>query len=677
MVWLSEICRGDDFTCGDQVREACLEEERRCRCEKYSWHGSSSRLFSETFESLAAGDLALEDWLRENSELFPCCLNCQEAEEQFETLVNSVGLALVIFGITGVLVFSILLLLPRRIPRLTPADLRYFEAPELLAKRDGAELHEKIPRHMWCVSLEDVRQFRRLVMHAVARGQIQPTENDNFEASDLVIGPSVYTVTEQFVKPLTAAAGKMSWALLRNPEGLRCDLFVTHAWAEGVYEFIDKVERSWPRGAKAAYVCFLSNPQNLDISSLLTSPSASPFALALESASTMLVIPNERVSLYTRLWCVYEAYLAFTCSKNIRTAEGLRGEERLCIMRIGCWFIAALGGLMLLRIRGIYVTDELRMLTYLVIVCFFVALSPPRLSEPVKKLSVVLCCLLMAESSWLPFIGTYPWPPWGSMFYTLCILVACCCVEFDRLRTSDAFHRSRLLRKGYSGKLTDAQCSSSADKEKIYQEILDSGKGKEVEDAVNALLRMNVVTPELLKTLSLAGQLGDVSYARWSLSALGTFQWAFSPVILTLMSDDEEFSMVHGILLVQVTLWLAMFACFPPERKTFASTTMSLWLFVIPFIGSMQLADLALLSACVGPVFLVVSLAGPGRVAEAPCLGVVLVQFLVGDWYACFRRLKPKSPSPSGETSVAGEPDKSARATWKVGDPNEEPRLSL
>ena len=117
------------------------------------------RLFSETFESLAAGDLALEDWLRENSELFPCCLNCQEAEEQFETLVNYVGLALVIFGITGVLVFSILLLLPRRIPRLTPADLRYFEAPELLAKRDGAELHEKIPRHMWCVSLEAWRCF--------------------------------------------------------------------------------------------------------------------------------------------------------------------------------------------------------------------------------------------------------------------------------------------------------------------------------------------------------------------------------------------------------------------------------------------------------------------------------------------------------------------------------------
>ena len=30
------------------MREACLEEERRCRCEKYSWHGSSSRPGAET-----------------------------------------------------------------------------------------------------------------------------------------------------------------------------------------------------------------------------------------------------------------------------------------------------------------------------------------------------------------------------------------------------------------------------------------------------------------------------------------------------------------------------------------------------------------------------------------------------------------------------------------------------
>ena len=35
-----------------------------------------------------------------------------------------------------------------------------------------------------------------------------------------------------------------------NPEGLQCDIFVTHAWAEGVFEFVDKVLRAWPAGNK-------------------------------------------------------------------------------------------------------------------------------------------------------------------------------------------------------------------------------------------------------------------------------------------------------------------------------------------------------------------------------------------------------------------------------------------
>ena len=40
-------------------------------------------------------------------------------------------------------------------------------------------------------------------------------------------------VNESYIKPVTAAAGKMSWALLMNPEGLDADLFITHAWQAG------------------------------------------------------------------------------------------------------------------------------------------------------------------------------------------------------------------------------------------------------------------------------------------------------------------------------------------------------------------------------------------------------------------------------------------------------------
>ena len=51
----------------------------------------------------------------------------------------------------------------------------------------------------------------------------------------------MYTVTEQYIKPVTAAAGDVSWALMKHPQGLPCDVFITHAWSEGIFEFVDKV----------------------------------------------------------------------------------------------------------------------------------------------------------------------------------------------------------------------------------------------------------------------------------------------------------------------------------------------------------------------------------------------------------------------------------------------------
>lgn len=67
-------------------------------------------------------------------------------------------------------------------------------------------------------------------------------------------------------------------------------------------------------------MCFLFNPQNLDIGGLISSPRESPFAKALDAAWAMLVIPNLKGSIYQRIWCVYEAYLAYTWGKPIYTA---------------------------------------------------------------------------------------------------------------------------------------------------------------------------------------------------------------------------------------------------------------------------------------------------------------------------------------------------------------------
>ena len=56
-----------------------------------------------------------------------------------------------------------------------------------------------------------------------------------------------------------------------------------------------------------AWCCILANPQHLDLAAMLAAPKTSPFAHALRAAHLVLVVPNHRESVYTRLWCAYEA----------------------------------------------------------------------------------------------------------------------------------------------------------------------------------------------------------------------------------------------------------------------------------------------------------------------------------------------------------------------------------
>ena len=102
---------------------------------------------------------------------------------------------------------------------------------------DGAALHRRVSPDKWCVTRGDLRFLRREIRRAIDSGRIQPTDRDPFDVLDNVCGPNVYTVCEQYIKPVTHSAGKMSWALMRHPEGLPCDLFVTHAWQEGTARF--------------------------------------------------------------------------------------------------------------------------------------------------------------------------------------------------------------------------------------------------------------------------------------------------------------------------------------------------------------------------------------------------------------------------------------------------------
>eukprot|EP00913_Durusdinium_trenchii_P013841 g12993.t1 len=59
---------------------------------------------------------------------------------------------------------------------------------------------------------------------------------------------------------------------------------------------------------------------NLNIAALIQSPKKSPFAVALRASKMVLVVPNRHRSVYTRLWCGYEAYLAQEAGKPIAIA---------------------------------------------------------------------------------------------------------------------------------------------------------------------------------------------------------------------------------------------------------------------------------------------------------------------------------------------------------------------
>eukprot|EP00928_Gymnodinium_smaydae_P097381 TRINITY_DN8814_c1_g2_i1.p1 TRINITY_DN8814_c1_g2~~TRINITY_DN8814_c1_g2_i1.p1 ORF type:complete len:660 (+),score=32.44 TRINITY_DN8814_c1_g2_i1:53-2032(+) len=206
----------------------------------------------------------------------------------------------------------------------------------------GADLHRRIPPERWCVTLGDLRALKAQVVLAVKRGSIRPTDLDDFDDEDDTCGPNAYTVVDQHIKPITQRAGNMSWALMLHPQGLKCDLFVTHCWSEGLFEMLDKVIHSWPWTQRHAYICFLSNPQNLDIAGFISEPLRSPFAYALQSASHMLAVPNHTGSIYCRMWCGFEAYVAYTWEKTIFIASRPHGCGSVRIV-VRCLAIIALG----------------------------------------------------------------------------------------------------------------------------------------------------------------------------------------------------------------------------------------------------------------------------------------------------------------------------------------------
>ncbi|CAE8592166.1 unnamed protein product [Polarella glacialis] len=465
---------------------------------------------------------------------------------------------------------------------------------------DGKKLHGMsesgggVAVDSWCVTRADLIFLRAEVKKAIANGQIKPTELDNFDVADHRIGPNMHTLCAQYMQPLTQKAGSMSWALMRNPEGLKCDLFITHGWIEGIFEFIDKVVYSWPVGKKAAYICVLSNPQNLDIASLIQIPRESPFAKSLESATHMLVVPNHSASIYSRLWCVYEAWLAYSMDRVILTATAPIKHDVLRCLRWQCLFLVM--GL----IVGISITSGCTDLPTLDPMIFLGALAklvqfckgPDRWWCP--KFPLLLACNCLGSLVAGVALGTFVDKCAGQLFNTwqqrttvclsvtflFCFLLS----EVDRVRAIRDHEEAICLSRNFTS-VQNADCSSPGDAVNIRQEIQQDLR--EVDEAIVVLRSSGMSTRALRAAFSRGADVRFAGTISCSNMCFGKGVFISSQVMYLSVDAGHELGLIIAwsiISLASLVAWIGMYHRACTDQRAFAIAVNSKFSFLMAIL---------------------------------------------------------------------------------------------
>eukprot|EP00928_Gymnodinium_smaydae_P061701 TRINITY_DN4572_c0_g2_i1.p1 TRINITY_DN4572_c0_g2~~TRINITY_DN4572_c0_g2_i1.p1 ORF type:complete len:754 (-),score=39.97 TRINITY_DN4572_c0_g2_i1:449-2710(-) len=647
-------------THGERYCEAHTRKSKRCNNGAWVDDGACSQN-----EAYCTGQ-GMSNYMKHRSSLtcavtlFYCCayvkfFDCAELPLEMWQRLLVTGILLVAIGLCCS--FWSYLEKPRMIAQsLVPTPIVHTPTCE---QHDGFSLHQKVPMDRWCVTYEDLVNFKKLVEEEVKAGRIVPTELDPFDPKDHFIGPTMYTVNDQYIKPVTAEAGDMSWALMLHPEGLQCDIFITHGWKEGIYELVDSVISSWPRGMKAAYCCVLSNPQNLDISSLIGSPEDSPFAVNLRSARCVLAVPNHTESIYARLWCSFEAYYAYVLNKPIYTCiapiPNLVASIRFCA---GLYFIAS-GTVLILTSIFTTAADPVTTHTFWLVingVCQILGVSvffwyfimrtktkPETLPRRIftKFVSFFFGLFWSVDSMLKP----YHFVTW--FLGLLVVLVIAASFDVGRLRAISAKHQAAMLHVGFTGHVCDAQCSREDDAIRIREEIRKKASEAEVDQAVSVLIEMGMSTSYLRDLQAQVGTLG--SQIAWSITTFFAFPTAFICVPLSVM---DVYALWRNpflwVCVVEGAIWVLVFYLLPEDCKKFAvgiggcvacacivCVALNLYFlstfdfpprgFIIDFW-----AFSIILPCIAGPFAVMLAIAGPLRISRVPKGGKLIVRAMCG-----------------------------------------------
>jgi len=230
------------------------------------------------------------------------------------------------------------------------AEAAAMQCAEPSSQKAAEHVHTNLPPQFWGIGKSQLDEFVKQVRNAIQKGELSnPSKQDcldmghperyydqkKFDSPS--IGPNMHQVNAQFIVPRTKEGDaihnicKLSYGCMVNSKnGLLCDLFISHAWDEGLFEFAKPVLSAWPVHCHGAYICFLSNPQNLLelIGKQIKSPSSSPFYKVLENGpSIVMMVPNSNTAIHSRLWCVYEAH----CAVELQIPVSIAGDPMLMI----------------------------------------------------------------------------------------------------------------------------------------------------------------------------------------------------------------------------------------------------------------------------------------------------------------------------------------------------------
>ncbi|CAE6914109.1 unnamed protein product [Symbiodinium sp. CCMP2592] len=476
------------------------------------------------------------------------------------------------------------------------------------------DLQLRVPPDRWCITRSEFYAFIEEVRELWKLDKIPDGDVPNAFHSDPHHGPNLYQVNQHFVKPVTWAAGGMSYALMKHPAGLPCQVFLSHAWAEGLFELGDLVHRGWPRlqGIVNLYCCLLANPQNLNIEDLLSvAPEESPFARAMKSATHVLVVPNDTVSIYTRLWCVYEAYLGTQWQKVVIMPTRPRPSvQRAVVMQtlLLPWSVGVLVG----SVLAVALLHHRKTKKTIVIWAMFVNVTLTALcfiTSCMSKLNTHSCrswmkftiigklhiCLTLTSAAlactWLSF----PMHRGTSWDHFLHFFIPVAVTLFNLLRVAQINQQQLESREicTQAGNLhvqtlDDATCSHPLDEERIRLAI--SGREAEVDLAIRVLMQAGSYNESLRRRyeagLSIKG-MGNTDLLiktplvciLWSLSIIDSC--GFLEIKFVDCEDLQSFWLYTSILVMTATALSLPFVTWllvrrgGPHRGAFASTICS------------------------------------------------------------------------------------------------------